>query len=249
MRRPVLSPRPFDDHFVVGEQRAVEEEGVGFGEPLLEILRHAGAAGRVDELAARRLDGDPDRAFADFVGLDLFLLEPQRDLAGNREQFERQPRQRLERLAELDGAARDDVAADDVEDAVRADRVQSGRRAPDRERLALAQAQQARRVIDVGVGQQHCGDRRMAPLSLRLERRRRQNLLAQIDRGVEQEPVRSVHADREARLGARLHSPVAAPGEAADPAAAIPLRHAAAGARTEHERSQSRDGSASGGHS
>ena len=67
---------------------------------------------------------DPDRAFADFVGLDLALLEPQRDLAGNREQFDRQPRQRLERLAELDRAARDDVAADDVEDAVRADRVE-----------------------------------------------------------------------------------------------------------------------------
>ena len=75
------------------------------------------------------------------VGLDLSLLEPQRDLAGNREQFDRQSWQRLERLAELHGAARNDVAADDVEDAVRADHLEGRPRAPDRERLALAQAQ------------------------------------------------------------------------------------------------------------
>ena len=92
-------------------------------------------------------------------------------------------------------------------------------------------------MIDVGVGQQNCGDRRMAPLSFRLERRRRQNLLAQVDRRVEQEPVRSVHAHREARLGARLHPRVAAPSEAADATATIPLRHASPGARAEHKGS------------
>ena len=133
-----LVPEAVYDHFVVGEQCAVEEQDVGLSEPLLEIVCHAGAARRIDELAARRFDCDPDRALADFVGLDLFPLEPQRNLAGNREQFDRQPWQRLERLAELDCAARHDVAADDVEDAVRADRVEIDRRAPDGERLALA---------------------------------------------------------------------------------------------------------------
>ena len=177
---------------------------------------------------------------------DVPLLEPQRNLAGNGEQFELEAGQGLEGLAEADGAARRDGAIDGVEHPVGPDRVERRLRAEDRERLALAQRQQAGRRIDLGVGQDDGGDRRMASLALRLERRRRQNLLAQVDRGVEQEPVRAVDAEREARLGARLDPLVAAPGEPADPASAVPLRHAAAGGGAEHQRSQSR---ASGGHS
>ena len=140
------------------------------------------------------------------------------------------PGQRLEWFVQGDGAARRDGAVDDVEHAIGADRVQRRLRAEEVERLALAQSQKAGRGIDLGVGQDDGADRRMAPLALGLERGRRQDLLTQIDRGVEQEPVFAVDAEREAGLGARLDSRVAAPGEAADAAAAVPLRHAAAGA-------------------
>ena len=76
---------------------------------------------------------------------DLSLLEPQRDLAGNREQFELDAGQGLEWFAEADGAARRDGAVDHVEHAIGADRVQRRLRAEEDERLALAQRQKAGR--------------------------------------------------------------------------------------------------------
>ena len=88
MRRPGLVAEAVHDHLVVGEQRAVEEQRVRVGDALREVVGHTGAARRIDEPAARRLDGDADRSLADLVGLDLALLEPQRNLAGNGEQFE-----------------------------------------------------------------------------------------------------------------------------------------------------------------
>src|SRR5208283_2361594 len=124
---------------------------------------------------------DADRPLADRVGLHLALFKPERDFPRNREEFDRESRQRLERLAKLDRAPRDNVMSHDVEDTVRADRVERGARAPDREGLALAEREEARRVIDVGISEQDRGDRRTAPLALRLDRRRRENLLAQVD--------------------------------------------------------------------
>jgi len=119
---------------------------------------------------------------------------------------------------------------DHVQHAIRADRVERGLRAKNREPLALAQSQKARRGIDLGVGQHDGADWRMAAIAFRVESRRSQDLLAQIDRGVEQQLVFSVNAEGDAHLRARLDPPVAAPGETADATAAVPLRHAAPGA-------------------
>ena len=55
------------DHFVVGEQRAVEKQHVRFADAGVEIFRNMGAAGRIDEPRAPRLRRDADRAFADLV--------------------------------------------------------------------------------------------------------------------------------------------------------------------------------------
>ncbi len=189
-----------------------------------------GATGRIDESFAARFHRDADRRLADIVGRDVSLLEPQRDLAGNREQFELDPRQGLKLFAEPYGATRSNGSIDHVEDAVGPDRIQRRLSAKEIKRLALAQRQKARRRIDLGVGQNNGADRRMTPSALRVKRRRRQDLLTQIDRGVEQEPVRSVDGQRNAHLRARLDPLVAAPGEAADGATAVPLRHAAASA-------------------
>ena len=235
------------DHLVVGEEGAVEEEGVRTRDTLVQVVGDAGAAGRIDEPSSAGLDRDADRPLADGVGLDLALFEPKRNLSRDGEELEGEARQRLERLVEADGAARNDVVAHDVENPVRADRVERGARAPDRERLALAQGEQSRRVVDVGVGEQRGGDRRTPALAFRLHRGRRQDLLAQVDRGVEQQPALAVGADREARLRARLHAPIAVPGKAADAAVTIPLRHAATPSRAENERAEARW--VSGGHS
>ena len=64
------------------------------------------------------------------------------------------------------------------------------------------------------------------------------NLRAQVGRGVEQRPA--LPSAETARLACvrGVHARVAGPGEAADRAAAIPLRKAAAGRRTEHDGGQ-----------
>ena len=177
------------DHLVVGEERAVEEEGVRGGDALVQVVGDAGAAGRIDEPSPAGLDRDADRALADGVGLDLALFEPERNLSGHGEEFEREARQRLERLAEARprGAGRCRG---------RRRRKCGSRRSCRASRACprIAKGWRSRKasspagVIDIGVGEQHGGDRRMAPFAFRLQRRRRQNLLAQVDRGVEQEP-------------------------------------------------------------
>ena len=64
------------------------------------------------------------------------------------------------------------------------------------------------------------------------------DLRAQIGRGVEQRPALAVGGDREARLGARARRADRRPRRAADRAAAVPLRKAATGRRTEHDGGQ-----------
>ena len=234
---PGFVAKAIGDHFVVGEQGAVEKQHVRIGDAGVKVLRNTGAAGRIDEALTRRFHRDADGALADVVGRDISLFEPQRNLAGNREEFELHPRQRLEWFAETDCAARRNVAIDHVEHAISADRIERRLRAEQDERLALAQRQQARRGIDLGVGQNDGADRRMTPRALRVQRGGGQDLLTQIDRCVEQDPVCSVHSERDAHLRSRLDLVVAAPGEAANTAAAVPLRDAAARAGAQHERS------------
>ena len=73
----------------------------------------------------------------------------------------------------------------------------------DRERRAFAHRQQARDRIDLAIGQDHAGDRAVAQLAgLGMKLRRRDQLLAQIGRGVDQKPVLAVGADRDRGLGA-----------------------------------------------
>src|SRR5262245_11701880 len=121
--------------------------------------------------------------------------------------------------------------------------LQSLRRAEQSERLALAQAEEPGHMIRIAICDQHRGDRRRAPspsavvdtCGKRLERRSCEDLLAKVRRSVEDQPRTAVERDRQARLAARLHPPASLPGEAADRAAAVPLRNAAAGRRTEND--------------
>ena len=81
--------------------------------------------------------------------------------------------------------------------------------------------------IDFAIGQDHAGDRAVAKLpGLGMKLRRRDQLLAQIGRGVDQEPVLAVGADRDRGLGA-LEFGMFASRRPANRTSAIPLRNAA----------------------
>ncbi len=105
---PGFVAKAIGDHFVIGEQGAVEKQHICIGDARVEVLRNMGATGRIDESFARRFHRDADRRLADVVGADVPLFEPQRDLAGNGEQFELDAGQRFEWFAETRrrGAAR-----------------------------------------------------------------------------------------------------------------------------------------------
>ncbi len=99
----------------------------------------------------------------------------------------------------------------------------------EREGRALAHRQQPGDRIDLAIGQDHAGDRAVAELAgLGVKLRRRDQLLAQIGRGVDQKPVRAVGADRDRGLGAPQFG-IFASRLPAHRTSAIPLRNAAAG--------------------
>ena len=96
-------------------------------------------------------------------------------------------------------------------------------------RRRLAHQQQAGRVVDLRVGQQHARDRRRADaVHARVEHL---ELLAQVRRGVDEEPRPVVPADRERRLGPR--PALTRARGLAHPAAAVPLRIPSAGGGAE----------------
>ena len=104
---------------------------------------------------------------------------------------------------DVDRLAPDVRLVQHVEDAVGLqDRQHLGVRV-DRERRALAHRQQPGDRVDLAIGQDDAGDRAVAQRAgLRMQLRRRDQLLAQVRRGVDQEPVVAVGADRDRGLGA-----------------------------------------------
>src|SRR5580700_1672309 len=86
-------------------------------------------------------------------------------------------------------------------------------------------------MIDVRIGEEDAGDGRAAWLA-RMQRREALDLRSDIGRTVEQKPALAGCADREPGLRALYAAPRA--GRRTVVARAVPLRHAAAGGRTEH---------------
>ena len=154
------------DHLVVGKERAVEEEGVRGGDALVQIIGHAGAARRIDQLSPAASTATPTVPSPIASVVTSPSSSQSGTFPGTGKSSSVRPGKRLEDFAERDRLARDDVAADDVENAVRADRVEGRARAKNRERLALAQRQEPGGVIDIGVGQ--AARRRSANGGLRL---------------------------------------------------------------------------------
>ena len=142
----------------------------------------------------------------------------------------------VERRAERRRGARNNARREHIENAISFERVEDALRSVDRQRLRLAQAEEARDMVDIAVRQGDRFDRARtrAVLGGRGQLRRRCDLLAQIGRGVEEKPVLTVAADRCRGLRSRDISGSAAAHRAAISAIAIPLRKPAAGARSEN---------------
>ena len=99
----------------------------------------------------------------------------------------------------------------------------------DREGGSLAHRQQAGHRVHFAVGQDHACDRRMAQRTcLRMQLRRGIQLLAEVGGGVDQKPVLAVASEGDRGLGP-LQLLAVFTGRPAALAAAIPLRHSAAG--------------------
>ena len=134
--------------------------------------------------------------------------------------------------------ARHHIGRERVEHRIGRDRREALGRAVERERLALAQIEQAGDLVDLGAGEHHRRDRAVAQSLARVERAGSGELGAQVGGGVEQHPVRAVGRYGYARLGAKLNPAVALPSEATDRATAIPLGIAPASRSTNHDGGQ-----------
>ena len=97
----------------------------------------------------------------------------------------------------------------------------------------LAQREQTEAVIEVAVGKDDSGDRRV-PRSARMQLRETLDLRADLRRRVEQHPALAIDAHRDALLRAGRDVAAARARLATVRAAAVPLGKSAAGGRTEH---------------
>ena len=102
---------------------------------------------------------------------------------------------------------------------------------------ALAQHRQSPDVVDVGIGEEHAADRRTARRT-RVQRYEGFDLLGDVGRAVEEQPAFTVGAYRQTRLRAARRA--AGARLAAVKASAVPLRHAAAGGRTQDPNDHAR---------
>src|SRR4029077_82472 len=108
-------------------------------------------------------------------------------------------------------------------------------RCVDRERFALAQAQETCDLVDLGAGEYDGLYRAAAHTRPRMQRLRLAQLLRKIRRCVEQDPIFTVAGDGEACLAARKNPGIAGPGQATHRATTIPLWKTPTCRRTEHK--------------
>ena len=121
----------------------------------------------------------------------------------------------------------DELGVQDVKHGVRCQHVQNPAGAVEIERLRLAQVEQARNVVDVGVRENHRLDGTVAQSVRRVQDIVLGDLLAKIGGGVEKHPTRSVGADGDGGLGARPCRRIMLPRPTAVGMVAVPLGVAA----------------------
>jgi hypothetical protein len=100
--------------------------------------------------------------------------------------------------------------------------------------LEFPQQEQPEDMVEIGVGQHHPGDWRLAHAVARMQFRRGFDLSAQIGRRAQQKPGAAIRRDRNLGLGARLAVEGAAPYSATVGAGTVPLGKRASGRGTEN---------------
>ena len=233
-RRAPADPRRRE--LVVAPERAVHEDAVAGLEPahhgVVEALDH----GYVHRPAAGR--GVAQRERHGVLPGGRGVAHEARRVAADRERHD------LERRGRPAGAEREAAAGLErvpAHAAVAVEDPQEGvvgrQRAPDRlgapelQRLgALAQDQQAGGVVDLGVGQHHAGDRARAD-AVRGRLAQQLELLADVRRGVDEEPRPVARPHGERGLGARDGRGAPLAHGPAGRAGAVPLRESSARGR------------------
>ncbi len=110
----------------------------------------------------------------------------------------------------------------------------NGRSSVDAKRLEFAQQEQSEDVVEIGVGQHHARNRRLAQALARMQLRRGFDLCAQVWRCAQEKPRAAVLRDCNLCLAARLALERAGSHGATIGAGAIPLRKRASGRRTKN---------------
>ena len=202
------------DHLVVAPQRAVEQHGRSAGEPSLQSRRSCRRS-RGRRPAACRPTGSRRRPCrppcqpapaATSRSRDRARPCPARRTARPRARCRCRRHDAARTPAERHRLAAHALVGQHVEDRIGLQHAQHPVAAIESERLPLAHVQQARDRIDVGAGQDHAFDRRGAQPVARVEDRLRLDLLAQIGRGVDQEPALAVAAHCQRGLRAPLRA-------------------------------------------
>jgi hypothetical protein len=226
-------------HFIVGPEGSVDHHCIG--------VRHGIERGRVDRAEARCIEQAPpapdicDRD-ADVVARNRMVAvrRVRRRLARQRQRAKPQPghARDFKALAVQRNALAGDAAVmrQHAQDGIALGQVlRDGVGAPQwQRRAALAQHEQAGRMIDLAVHQQHRGDCAVAQLPGRLQRWPGTDLLQHVGRGIEQHAVgTAIRPDEDRGLGAWLRPQRAGTQARAIAAIAVPLGKAAAGGRTQ----------------
>src|SRR5579872_610478 len=220
------------DQLIIAPYRAVEEHERRALNPRPQVVGHLSAGRQKIEILGRRLVGNAKAQRVPNAIFNPLALQIPGALARNREgqNFDSRARSigkhRLEGLVNLDCLPLDVSFAQHVEDTVRLQRLEHLGMRIDRKRRALAHGQQSGNSVDLAIGQDHARDRRVTKLALGgVQLWRRDQLLTQVRRRVDQKPVMIVCADRQRRLGALKLGMLSSCGPA-NPTAAIPLRNA-----------------------
>ena len=238
MRRPVLVPVPVAIISSSRNKRAVEKNHVGAGEAPRHRRRHRRGAGDIGDARIPGRDLDPDIRRGLGRGLGALALEIERNLSRRGKELRIEAAGKRQRGAGNDRLPLHQVGRQHAEHGIVRDRRERGRRGIDFERLAFAQAQQARNLVDFGAGEHHGLDRAPARCRARVQRLRSPKLLRKVGRSVDQEPVFAVGAHGKACLRARPRTQVTGPCQAACRAPTVPLWKTSPCRRAEHDGSE-----------
>ena len=191
------------DHLVVAPQRAVEKQQVGAADTASTLRRHRGAAGHVDDAPAAGRQRHADGALRSSAPTSGAAPSSQSGtLPGTAKRLGSSPASGSQTGAELDrpGAAPTPASS--------TSKMRFAARTPSVAAVAKSVKRwRSRRpsrpgdMVDIAIGQKDGRDRRCRRRAARLQRRVGRDLLADVGRGIDQQPVLAVAPRRRCSTG------------------------------------------------